>query len=83
MSSLVASLASAHAAFPTDSLMALDPDDVKPGWVAFVIVVLMGVALYFILRSFVKQLRKVDFDEDAPRPGMRQPTTKRDDQPGR
>lgn len=36
----------------------LDPNDVKPGYVALLIVILLCVATYFLLRSFVKHTRK-------------------------
>ncbi|UYM06393.1 hypothetical protein [Solicola gregarius] len=39
-------------------------DEVKPGWVALVIVLLMAVALAILMRSMVKQFRKVDFEEE-------------------
>lgn len=42
----------------------LDADHVRPGLVALGLVVLLGVALFFLMRSFVKQLKKVDFDEE-------------------
>jgi hypothetical protein len=44
-------------------LAAVDPEQVKPGWVALVIVVLMGVATFLLWRSMNHQLRKVTFDE--------------------
>ena len=45
-------------------------DEVKPGWVALLIVVAMGVALALLMRSMVKQFRKVDFEEE-PDPAAR------------
>lgn len=36
----------------------LDPNEVKPGWVALLIVVILIVATYFLLRSFVKHSKK-------------------------
>lgn len=36
----------------------IDPNDVKPGYVALSIVILMCVATFFLLRSFVKHTRK-------------------------
>lgn len=65
MSALDAVLAAAY--LPAELMAAPDPEDVKPGWLGLGVVVAMAVLLYFILRSFVKQLKKVDFDEDAPR----------------
>jgi hypothetical protein len=52
-----------------------DPNDVKPGWIGFVVVVGLMVAVVFLLLSFRKQLRRVDFeppgngDEPAPANG--------------
>ena len=40
-----------------------DPDDVKPGWIGGMVVVLLAAALVFLVFSFRKQLRKVDFEE--------------------
>lgn len=51
------------ATLQTDLLLAPNPEDVKPDWLAFIIVLLMGVALYFILRSLIKHLKRVDFEE--------------------
>lgn len=36
----------------------LDPNDVKPGWVALGIVVILCVALFFLCRSFLTHARK-------------------------
>jgi len=46
----------------------LDPNDVKPGWVALGIVVILIVATYFLCRSFLAHARKAQKpwdDEDA------------------
>ena len=40
------------------------PEQVRPGWTAFLIVFLMAVALFFLMWSMIKQFRKVDFIED-------------------
>lgn len=45
----------------------LDHEHVRPGLVALGLVLLLAVALFFLLRSFVKQLKKVDFDENPGR----------------
>jgi ABC-type nickel/cobalt efflux system permease component RcnA len=43
-------------------------EDVKPGGLALVIVLLMGLATYLLWRSMNRQLKKVDFDDgSAPR----------------
>lgn len=36
----------------------LDPNDVKPGWVALGIVLLLCVAVFLLCRSFLKHARK-------------------------
>ena len=36
----------------------LDPNDVKPGWVALGIVCILIVATYFLCRSFLSHARK-------------------------
>jgi hypothetical protein len=36
----------------------LDPNDVKPGWIALGVVVLLCIATYFLARSFIKHARK-------------------------
>ncbi len=75
MNSMETVFGAAFAALPADNLLAVDPEDVKAGWLGLIIVAAMGVALYFILRSFVKHLKRVDFDEgpkirrDRPREG--------------
>lgn len=37
-----------------------DPNDVKPGWIGFVVIITLMVAVVVLLLSFRKQLRKVD-----------------------
>jgi hypothetical protein len=51
---------------------AFTKDDVKPGWVALGIVVLLCIATYFLARSFLQHARKAsqpwqDEDEGAAR----------------
>ncbi|MDQ4085259.1 MAG: hypothetical protein M3165_05520 [Actinomycetota bacterium] len=43
---------------------AVDPEKVKPGWLALVIVLLMGLATFLLWRSMNRQLDKVHFDDD-------------------
>jgi len=40
-------------------------NDVKAGWVGFLVVVLLIVAVVFLLRSFTKQLKKVEKADEA------------------
>jgi hypothetical protein len=59
------------------TVLAVDPAKVKPGWLALVIIVLMGLATYLLWRSMNRQLKKVDFDDGVDRskhePGHEQP----------
>ncbi len=40
-------------------LLAYDPNDVKPGWVALLIVLALAVATYLLWRSMNNQMRKI------------------------
>ena len=54
----------------------LDPNDVKPGWVALGIVCILIVATYFLCRSFLSHARKAQKPwegEDAD-PGVKRTT---------
>ncbi len=42
-----------------------DPDQVRPGVLGLLVVLGLVVATVFLLRSFTKQLRKIDFDESG------------------
>jgi len=42
-----------------------DPNDVKPGWIGFTVVVVLMVAVVLLWLSFRKQLRKVNFEEPS------------------
>jgi hypothetical protein len=49
-----------------------EPEDVKAGWLGFAVWIGLVVAVVLLAFSFVKQLRKVDFEEkdpDAPETG--------------
>jgi hypothetical protein len=47
-----------------------NPADVKPGWLGFAMFLALAVATVLLWLSFRKQLKRIDFDEDAPtRPG--------------
>ncbi|GAA0960739.1 hypothetical protein GCM10009554_76170 [Kribbella koreensis] len=43
----------------------IDPNSVKPGWVALLIVLVLGGATVLLWRNMGKQLKKIDFDPDA------------------
>ena len=45
------------------STRATDDSVVRPGWLGFLVFLAMAVAVYFLLRSFVRHLKRVDFDE--------------------
>jgi len=60
LSVVVPALAQAVASDPVPS-----DNDVKAGWVALAVVLLLAVAVFFLLRSFTKQLKKVDAAEEA------------------
>lgn len=43
----------------------IDPNTVRPGWVALLIVLALGAATVLLWRNMGKQLKKIDFDPDA------------------
>ncbi|WP_433008484.1 hypothetical protein [Kribbella sp. CA-294648] len=43
----------------------IDPNSVRPGWVALLIVLALGGATFLLWRNMAKQLKKIDFDPDA------------------
>jgi hypothetical protein len=43
----------------------LDPNKVTPGLLGFLVVFGLAVATWFLLRSMNRQLKKIDFDEQA------------------
>jgi len=54
-------------------------NDVKAGWLALVVVLVLAVAVVFLLRSFTKQLKKVD---EADAAGVYDEKPEEGDQPG-
>jgi hypothetical protein len=51
----------------------LDPNSVSPGLLGFIIVVIIGIATWFLARSMSKQLRKLDADyAEKPEPEQQQ-----------
>ena len=51
----------------------IDPNSVRPGWVALLIVLALGAATVLLMRNMGKQLKKIHFDgegdtADAPAP---------------
>ena len=43
----------------------IDPNSVKPGWVALLIVLGLGAATVLLWRNMGKQLKRIDFDPDG------------------
>ncbi len=41
------------------TLLAYEPEDVKPGWIALVLVITLAVATFLLWRSMNTQLRKI------------------------
>jgi len=46
----------------------LDPDQVRPGVLGLVVVLSLVVATAILLRSFTKQLRRIDVPDNRPGP---------------
>jgi hypothetical protein len=42
----------------------VDPNTVRPGWVALLVVLALAAATFLLWRNMGKQLKKIDFDED-------------------
>ncbi len=60
----------------------LDTNSVSPGLLGFIIVVILGVTTWFLARSMVKQLRKLDADRTE-READEQPPPEREPGKGR
>ena len=45
-------------------LRAVDDNNVNPGVLGFVVVALLGVATWLLIRSMLRQLKKIDLPED-------------------
>jgi hypothetical protein len=50
------------------ALTEVNPDKVRPGWVALLIVLALAGATFLLWRNMGKQMKKIDFDEDATEP---------------
>jgi hypothetical protein len=57
----------------------VDPGSVRPGWIALLIVLGLGVATFLLWRNMGKQMRKINFEEepDEDRPGPHDRTDRR------
>ncbi|MFT4164409.1 MAG: hypothetical protein QM650_04135 [Microlunatus sp.] len=45
-------------------LLGIDPNLVRPGWTPLLIIVVLGIALFFLGRSMLRQFRKIDVPAD-------------------
>jgi hypothetical protein len=45
-------------------LSALDPTQVKPGWIGLLVTLAMAIALAFLLVSFSHRLKRIDVDQE-------------------
>ena len=45
-------------------LLEVDPNLVRPGWTPLVVIVLLGVVLFFLGRSMLKQFGRIDVPAD-------------------
>jgi hypothetical protein len=43
----------------------IDPNSVRPGWVALLIVLALGAATVLLWRNMGKQLKRIDFEDDG------------------
>lgn len=43
----------------------IDPNSVRPGWVALLIVLALGAATFLLWRNMAKQMKRINFDPDA------------------
>jgi hypothetical protein len=43
----------------------IDPNSVRPGWVALLIVLALGAATALLVRNMSKQLKRIDIKDDA------------------
>lgn len=57
--------------------LAVSEQQVSPGVLGFVVVALLGLALFLLIRSMNKQMRKIDFD-DGSGPAEERPEPKAD-----
>lgn len=55
-------------------LLDVDPSVVKPGWTAFLVVILLGIAMVFLYLSMRKQFRKIRTPDDESSEGAEDST---------
>ncbi|UGY93347.1 hypothetical protein [Streptomyces gobiensis] len=46
----------------------LDENKVTPGVLGFIVFALMGLGVWFLMKSMNRHMQKVDFDEEKPNP---------------
>ena len=47
-------------------LLEVDPNLVRPGWTPLLVIVLLGIVLFFLGRSMLKQFGRIDVPADHP-----------------
>ncbi len=53
-------------------LLEVDPNLVRPGWTPLVVILLLGVVLFFLGRSMIKQFGRIDVPSAAEVAGERE-----------
>lgn len=46
-------------------LLSVDPNLVKPGWMPLVLVLLIGLVMFFLWRSMLRHIRNIRMSENA------------------
>ena len=47
-------------------MLEVDPNLVRPGWTPLLVIVLLGIVLFFLGRSMLKQFGRIDVPADHP-----------------
>ncbi len=61
-------VATAPTPSPSPTPVLIDPTRVTPGVLGLAALVFLAIAVFVIWKSMNKQLKRIDFDEDAPPP---------------
>ncbi|WKX72276.1 hypothetical protein [Streptomyces sp. XD-27] len=82
MMSATSSLALTHASTAVELAKELDKNKVTPGVLGFLVFAAIGLAVWMLMKSMNKHMKKVDFEEEpepqaaqAAAKGARRPTT--------
>ncbi len=63
----------------------IDPNTVRPGWVALLIILALGAAVALLMKNMSKQLKRIDIDPtdgpDTPKAGTADDPAPSDDRP--